>query len=154
MTGSLTVDADRAVAGHRGEGALVTLKAGRARRQSIQRIQAASVDTQLTDLLAIDHSADRAGVGLHADRRRFNRNRLRYVADFQLEVDAGTVTDVEHDALFLARLEAFRFGADVVVADAQTGDHILAVAICDARTTGPSFEVCKSNYGVRNHRTR
>jgi hypothetical protein len=46
-----------------------------------------------------------------------------------VKIHASAVADIQNDAFALGNLEAFRVGGDVVVADAEVGDDVLAVLV-------------------------
>ena len=106
----------------------IALAAGCAGRQRNQRVHAAAVGGELAELLSGDDVADFAGVGLHGDRGGFDRDLFLGAADLELEVDTGTIADLQHDVLLLGNFEAGGRGSNGVASDAKIGDNVLAVA--------------------------
>ena len=116
------VEAHIGIAAYWGWNLEVSLAAGCAGCQRDQRVHAAAVRGQLTELLSGDDAADFAGIGLHRDCSGFDRNLFLSAADRQLKVDTSTITDLQGNVLLLGGLEAGRGGANGVASDAKIRD--------------------------------
>ena len=120
-----SVETHVGVAADRSRNLEIALAAGCAGRQGNQRVHAAPVGGELTELLSGDDVADFTGIGLHGDRRGLDRDLFLSAADREFEVDAGAVVDGEDDVFLLGNLESGRRGSDGVVADVKIGSDIL-----------------------------
>jgi len=123
---TLAIKAHGRVATHRRGSLKVNLTTGSSRRQVSERIHAASVGGELGDLLAGDYGTDFAMLRLYPYGIGFNRNGLRGRAQFQIEVDAGAIPNVQHDVILLRHAESRGFGLHAVVPDWKIGEQILA----------------------------
>src|SRR5208283_2222287 len=88
---ALAVETNIGVCADRGCYLVVRHGAGSAGRQSGQRVNAATVSSNLGDLISRDQVADLAALGLDGNRGCFHGYALRGVADFQLEIYAGAI---------------------------------------------------------------
>src|SRR5690349_3674180 len=93
----------------------ICLNAGSASRESLQLEHAAAIGGKLRDLLAGNHAADFASIGLYSDRIGFDSNCLLYVSNLQFEINAGAVADLQRDTFLLGVFEAARYSTDDVM---------------------------------------
>src|SRR5664279_1394938 len=149
MSRPLAVDTHIAVATNWNWQYEVTLNRNRSGRQREQRIQASTVGSKFSNLVAGNHGTDFAGIGLHSNRIRFDGHILGRGAHFQGKVDTRAVVDVQNDVALVGHAEARGLSAHVVVANRQCRDHILSVAIGDAGATLRSLDVRNGNGNVR-----
>ena len=122
----------------------VPLAAGSSRRERDQRVHAAPIGRQLSELLSADDVADFAGIGLHGDGSGLDGNLFLRAADRQLEINTSTIAHLQSNVLLLGGLEAGRSGANRIASDAKIGHHELTVAtgIDRARQTGVEVGDC------------
>ena len=116
-----------AVASEESEAATVGGGDARHQREKLRKI--AAVELELRGLLAGDETADLARVGFHLGGIGLDGDRLGEGADFHFERHGELGIDRELDAIQHQFLEAFGFGGDVVEADGQVGDEVIAAVV-------------------------
>ncbi len=126
--------------------------AGGAGGELSKLVNAAAVYGELRQLLIGDYVADLTGIGLHADFVSFNSYCFTGAADGHLEIQAGTIADLQDDALLLSGLESSGFDLNVVVPDWQVGSYILAVTVAGEVISLTGFSVRDGDCCIGNCR--